>query len=514
MKLQEQITGISSEVQEQLSGLNGRYEHLTNTLAAIQLQLLNMSKGKTSSDEESILGGPYPGFTAEGTNFKIQQQSPRSRTPIDQQGMHIINPLPKIDFPRFDGTQPRSWILKYNGYFKLIPNIPDHHKVTLASMHFEGKAAHWYQNFNTKHVELTWAQFVEIVSSRFEELKEAKIIGEFNKLKHTGSYAEYVDKFEELQACRLMMNKGNYTEEYFVASFISGLSEESQAFINMFEPTTLHQTIELGRKQLCTMEAITKKVKGPNRAVMSSYNSNRRIELNPATPTPKPHYTNAPKPPLKLLSASEMAARRENGLCYNCDETFTLGHRCKNRVTYMIMTEDEELSYLQHHSTIETEEAPNPIPMEEVQMSLNAITGEDGVTTMRLFGEVNGHRLHILIDSGSTLSFIQESNAKKLGCQLEAVKPLLVKVANGQRMVSSQRAKGFSWKMQGHAFTYPRVLQNEGCDLILGGDRLKSRTPIEFYVMPFCFKVHPLALLDQYVVRRKGEEVQQILVQG
>ncbi|KAK6159411.1 hypothetical protein DH2020_006725 [Rehmannia glutinosa] len=363
MKLQEQITGISSEVQEQLSGLNGRYEHLTNTLAAIQLQLLNMSKGKTSSDEESILGGPYPGCTTEGTNFKIQQQSPRSRTPIDQQGMHIINPLPKIDFPRFDGTQPRSWILKCNGYFKLITNIPDHQKVTLASMHFEGKTAHWYQNFNTKQVELTWAQFVEIVSSRFEELKEARIIGEFDKLKHTGSYAEYVDKFEELRACMLMMNKGNYTEEYFVASFISGLSEESHAFINMFEPTTLHQTIELGRKQLCTMEAITKKVKGPNKTVMSSYN-------------------------------------------------------------------------------------------------------------------------------GSTLSFIQESTAKKLGCQLEAVKPLLVKVANGQRMVSSQRAMGFSWKMQGHAFTYPlRVLQNEGCDLILGGDWLKSCTPVELDYEKMTFTV-------------------------
>ncbi|KAK6135131.1 hypothetical protein DH2020_031122 [Rehmannia glutinosa] len=109
--------------------------------------------------------------------------------------------------------------------------------------------------------------------------------------------------------------------------------------------------------------------------------------------------------------------------------------------------EEEELSYLQDHVAIEDEDNSEQVPMEEVQMSLNALTGEDGVTTMRLFGESNGHRLHILIDSENTLSFIQESTAKKLGCQLEAVKPLLVKVANGQRMVSS----------------YPlRVLQNEG----------------------------------------------------
>ncbi|KAK6139004.1 hypothetical protein DH2020_027250 [Rehmannia glutinosa] len=60
LKLQEQLTGVTSEVQEQISGLNGRYDHLTNTLAAIQLQLLNSNKGKTQSEDESILGGAAP----------------------------------------------------------------------------------------------------------------------------------------------------------------------------------------------------------------------------------------------------------------------------------------------------------------------------------------------------------------------------------------------------------------------------------------------------------------------
>ncbi|KAK6127658.1 hypothetical protein DH2020_038574 [Rehmannia glutinosa] len=418
IKLQEQISGINSEVQEQLSGLNGKYEHLTNTLAAIQLQLLNMNKGKIQADEESILGEPYPGFSPEGTQYKTHQQSTRPRLPIEHHGMQISSPLPKIDFPRFDGNHPRAWILKCNGYFKLIPNIPDSQKVTLASMHFEGKAAQWYQNFNTHQLEMTWAQFLEVVSSRFEELRETKIIGEFNKLKHTGSYTDYVERFEELQACMRMMNKGEYSEEYFMASFLSGLSEESQAFINMFEPTTLQQTIELGRKQLCTMEAITKKIKGPTKPFASLNNNTRRVD-NQSSQVPKPVYSNPPKPPIKLLTASEMAARREKGLCYNCDEAFTFGHRCKNRITYMIMTEEEELSYLQDHVELEDSVGNQAADMEEIQMSLNAITGEDGITTMRLFGECNGHKLHILIDSGSTLSFIQSQQQRSWGANLK-----------------------------------------------------------------------------------------------
>lgn len=38
--------------------------------------------------------------------------------------------------------------------------------------------------------------------------------------------------------------------------------------------------------------------------------------------------TNNP-PPLKRLTPEEMLARRRKNLCYNCDETFTPGHKCK-----------------------------------------------------------------------------------------------------------------------------------------------------------------------------------------
>ncbi|KAK6137448.1 hypothetical protein DH2020_028805 [Rehmannia glutinosa] len=312
IKLQEQIAGISDEMQGQMGGLNSKYEHLTHTLAAIQLQLLNLNKAKGPVDEESILGGPSPGMNTEGSQQRTQY-APNSRMQVEHPNMHIISPIPKLDFPRFDGTNPRSWILKCSGYFKLIPNIPDSQKVTLASMHFEGKAAQWYQSFCMKQVEWTWQQFVEVISARFEELKEVKIIAEFNKLKHTGSYNDYVDKFEELKACMLLMNNGDYSEEYFVASFISGLSEELQSFVNMFEPTTLQQTIDLGRKQIQTLEAITRKMKPPVRSFAPNYNSYKKPDIpqfqtNRAPPNP-PN-----KPPVKLLTASEMAQEGEGPL--------------------------------------------------------------------------------------------------------------------------------------------------------------------------------------------------------
>lgn len=66
------------------------------------------------------------------------------------------SPLPRLDFPRFDGSNPRAWILKCTSYFKLMPNIPDSQKVHLATIHFEGKALSWFQNLNLGNIEITW----------------------------------------------------------------------------------------------------------------------------------------------------------------------------------------------------------------------------------------------------------------------------------------------------------------------------------------------------------------------
>ncbi|KAH6767857.1 CDPK-related kinase 3 [Perilla frutescens var. hirtella] len=151
------------------------------------------------------------------------------------------------------------------------------------------------------------------------------------------------------------------------------------------------------------------------------------------------------RPPFKLLTAAKMAAMRENGLCYNCDETFTAGHECKNRISYMIMSEEEEEIYVQSMTT--EEETLEPLDP----------TGE--------MKEVGGQKLHILINSGSTLSFIREDTAKSLGCALELTRPIMVRLANGNRMITSIRVNGFKWTIQDHQFTYsPRTLATEeGC---------------------------------------------------
>jgi len=54
--------------------------------------------------------------------------------------------LPKLEFPIFDGTNPRYWIKKCSRYFALC-KIPDDQRLDVASIHFVGKAETWFASY-------------------------------------------------------------------------------------------------------------------------------------------------------------------------------------------------------------------------------------------------------------------------------------------------------------------------------------------------------------------------------
>ena len=77
----------------------------------------------------------------------------------------------------------------------------------------------------------------------------------------------------------------------------------------------------------------------------------------------------------------------------------------------------------------------------------------------------------VLIDSGSTHSFLDEDMARKLGCEVSNSHPLLVTMANENKVLSQSSCLGFCWEMNGEKFVaYFRLLKLGGCDVVLGVD--------------------------------------------
>lgn len=74
--------------------------------------------------------------------------------------------MPKMDFPRFDGTDVRIWIDKCNTFFTIY-KIPEGFKVAAATMYMSDSAAHWYQAYKMTNLWHGWEQFRDAVATEF-----------------------------------------------------------------------------------------------------------------------------------------------------------------------------------------------------------------------------------------------------------------------------------------------------------------------------------------------------------
>lgn len=59
--------------------------------------------------------------------------------------------LPKMDFPRFDGKDPRGWFKKCEKFFQLNPMLDVRSKVLYVALYLEGDADIWYQSLQDEH---------------------------------------------------------------------------------------------------------------------------------------------------------------------------------------------------------------------------------------------------------------------------------------------------------------------------------------------------------------------------
>ena len=71
-----------------------------------------------------------------------------------------------------------------------------------------------------------------------------------------------------------------------------------------------------------------------------SSSSHSSIPLQFSKHPPSTDTSSKPTLPIKRLTPTEMQARREQGLCFNCDEKYSKAHKCKAK--FLLLTEEED----------------------------------------------------------------------------------------------------------------------------------------------------------------------------
>jgi hypothetical protein len=169
----------------------------------------------------------------------------------------------------------------------------------------------------------------------------------------------------------------------------------------------------------------------------------------------KPAAVGPNKPRLRRLSAEELAAKCSHGVSFHCTEKYRADHRCAARGAFLLELYADD---------------PTPEDIDEdLGISLHALTSIDIANTMKLRIRVHGHDLVALVDTRSTHTFIREDLVPRLVLPFEERNGLLVKVANGERVTSSDVCRRVTMTVGAEDFgTTFYALPLDGFDVVLG----------------------------------------------
>lgn len=169
--------------------------------------------------------------------------------------------------------------------------------------------------------------------------------------------------------------------------------------------------------------------------------------------------------------------RRSKGLCFVCGEKWGRDHKCASSIQLHVV--QELLDVLQGSS--QSEQAVSEPPESDTLMAISqqAINVTDSNHSIRLRGWVQGIEILMLIDSGSTHSFVYQ----QIGLKLSGVKampvPARVKVADGGFLTCSLHIIECDWLTQGiHFKSNFRLLPLGAYNVILEMDWLERFSPM------------------------------------
>jgi hypothetical protein len=132
-----------------------------------------------------------------------------------------------------------------------------------------------------------------------------------------------------------------------------------------------------------------------------------------------------------------------------------------------------------------SEDALNEMAIEDLitedlcKLSLNALSGAEAMDSIKLKATVKNKTMLILVDTGSSHSFISSQFVQLTKLTTSPIKAQKVKMANGQWMTTSTQVKNLTWYIQGHSFSTDMiVLDMLPYVAILGYDWLKHYSPM------------------------------------
>lgn len=199
----------------------------------------------------------------------------------------------------------------------------------------------------------------------------------------------------------------------------------------------------------------------------------RGVDAARASPMELPRQVPPEVNPLNTLRAY----RRAKGLCFKCGEQWGCDHTCP--ATIQMHALEEFLDFM-GVTPSEEAEADGSVTTEDTvyAVSLQAFNGNDSSKLLQFSATIQGQSVEVLVDSGSSSSFINSRCVGGLQGLQPMAKPARVKVANGAELQCDQELLNCQWTVQNHHLSASlKVLPLGGFDVIVGMNWLEAFNP-------------------------------------
>jgi hypothetical protein len=331
--------------------------------------------------------------------------------------------------------------------------------VTAAALHMVDKAAHWFQSYKQSRGSYAWENFVIAVSREFElnthHIKTMQLLS----LRQTGSVSDYRHQFDQL-IYHIHLYDSSISETMMVAQFLMGLWDDLRQSVEMYLPTSVSQAATLA-------------------SIHEHLNEKSKPHVRKFT---APKTENKDGPSTDLWKARQLKEfRRANNLCFKCGDKYFPGHTCAVTTCALNVMEttvdggeflsDEMLNSLEGPQFCMTQG--------EGFLSLNALSGQPRNKAIQLRALVKNQSLVILVDSGSSHTFLNARISDKLQVRATTIPSLSVRVVNDEMLRCDAEVKNFEWWCQGNTFQVDAKIIDIGAyDLVLDMDWLEQFRPM------------------------------------
>ncbi|VFQ63861.1 unnamed protein product [Cuscuta campestris] len=322
------------------------------------------------------------------------------------EGRHPFSFNPRIELSLFMGGNPREWIKQCGKCFSLF-KIPDNQKVTLASIHLEGRAKIWFEGYGRARPIVDWEDFIVNLYARFKDDKHvcsrfSNDAGHKSLLNHPasttsplithepfGSWSNiHLDGLETYQGHTSMVKSFSVNNVSLVESSADNPVQKDSSYLKLEFQMWLRETREIVKanaseehKSMAKLESVAR-----TNSVESSQYSNSKVQFPPQG-NPRS---------ISFAIGGEIMA---NGLDYYFGNSFEWGHKCERKGIQPFLVE------LLGKKMVDQFEIPGWAARagSSTSISIHTLPGNSGCQIMRMTGFVGKRALEFLIDLGESV---------------------------------------------------------------------------------------------------------------